>query len=147
MGMVFCRGCGTAIHETALSCPQCGAAQMIKSGADVPLPDGIKGWSWGAFLLSWLWAIFNRTWWGLLAFIPYVGLIVALWLGFKGREMAWRNCSWDSVEHFNRVQKKWSQWGVILVFGSMLIGIIAAIAIPAYQTYALKQAEQSLIQQ
>ena len=29
MSMVFCRGCGKEIHETALSCPQCGAAQGI----------------------------------------------------------------------------------------------------------------------
>lgn len=27
MGMVFCRGCAKEIHETATSCPQCGAAQ------------------------------------------------------------------------------------------------------------------------
>ncbi|VYU81524.1 NINE protein [Metakosakonia massiliensis] len=25
--MVFCRGCGKEIHETALSCPHCGASQ------------------------------------------------------------------------------------------------------------------------
>jgi TM2 domain-containing membrane protein YozV len=27
MGMVFCRGCGKEIHESALSCPHCGAPQ------------------------------------------------------------------------------------------------------------------------
>jgi uncharacterized membrane protein YvbJ len=27
MGMVFCRGCGKEIHETAHTCPQCGAPQ------------------------------------------------------------------------------------------------------------------------
>lgn len=27
MGMVFCRGCGKEIHETAPSCPHCGAPQ------------------------------------------------------------------------------------------------------------------------
>lgn len=27
MGMVFCRGCGNEIHETAVSCPKCGAKQ------------------------------------------------------------------------------------------------------------------------
>ena len=26
-GMVFCRGCGKEIHETALTCPHCGAPQ------------------------------------------------------------------------------------------------------------------------
>lgn len=29
MGMVFCRGCGKEIHETAPTCPHCGAVQMI----------------------------------------------------------------------------------------------------------------------
>lgn len=27
MAMVFCRGCSKEIHETAASCPQCGATQ------------------------------------------------------------------------------------------------------------------------
>jgi TM2 domain-containing membrane protein YozV len=27
--MVFCRGCGKEIHESAVSCPQCGAMQTI----------------------------------------------------------------------------------------------------------------------
>lgn len=27
--MVFCRGCGKEIHETATSCPFCGAKQII----------------------------------------------------------------------------------------------------------------------
>lgn len=27
--MVFCRGCGKEIHETAVSCPQCGAVQYL----------------------------------------------------------------------------------------------------------------------
>jgi hypothetical protein len=99
------------------------------------IPDGIKGFSWGALLLNWIWAIGNRTWIGLLALIPYVGFVVAIWLGFKGREMAWENKKWDSVEHFNRVQKRWSQWGVGIMIGSLLIGILAAISIPAYQDY------------
>jgi len=28
MGMVYCRGCGAQIHESAVTCPQCGAAQQ-----------------------------------------------------------------------------------------------------------------------
>lgn len=30
MGMVFCRGCGKEIHETAPTCPHCGATQNNK---------------------------------------------------------------------------------------------------------------------
>lgn len=96
----------------------------------------------GAFLLNWIWAIGNKTWIGLLALIPYVGFIVAIWLGFKGREMAWKNQQWESVEHFNRVQKKWSRWGLGLAVGAMLLGILAAIVVPAYSSYRQRAEEQ-----
>ncbi|MDD9158407.1 TM2 domain-containing protein [Aliivibrio sp. S4TY2] len=29
--LVFCRGCGTEIHESALACPKCGAQQSQKT--------------------------------------------------------------------------------------------------------------------
>ncbi len=31
MGMVYCRGCGKEIHETAPTCPLCGAPQLMTS--------------------------------------------------------------------------------------------------------------------
>ena len=108
-------------------------------GSSITLPPGIKGWSWGAFLLNWIWAIGNRVWIGLLSIVPYVGFIIAIYIGFKGRELAWRKKRWDSIEEFNRVQKKWSTWGVILVFGVAGIGILAAIVLPAYVGYTRQQ--------
>ncbi|MFT4937872.1 MAG: hypothetical protein ACI88A_000894 [Paraglaciecola sp.] len=99
------------------------------------LPDGVKGWSWGAFLLNWIWAIGNKSWIGLIALIPYIGFIMAIVLGFKGRQWAWENKRWESLEHFQTTQKKWSFWGVVLVIGFMILGIVAAIAIPAMQSY------------
>ena len=131
MAMVFCRGCAKEIHESAPTCPNCGATPAV-SRQDA-IPDGVRGWSWGAFVLTWIWAIGNRTWIGLLALIPYVNIGVAIWLGIKGREMAWKNASWESVEHFNRVQKKWSQWAVGILVGAFLIGVIAAVAGSGYQ--------------
>lgn len=107
-------------------------------GKDIELPEGVKGWSWGAFLLNWIWALGNRTWIGLFALFPYVGFIFALVLGFKGREWAWRNKRWESYEHFEKVQKRWSFWGVLLIVGVGLLGILAAIAIPAYQDYIIR---------
>lgn len=135
MGMVFCRGCGKEIHESAPTCPHCGAPQSVKSTTTDTIPDGIKGWSWGAFLLGPIWAIGNKTWIGLLALVPYVGFIMSIVLGLKGREWAWKNKQWDSVDHFNKVQKKWSFWGVTIIAGVFVIGLLAAIAIPAYQGY------------
>ncbi len=107
-------------------------------GSSIIPPPGVKGWSWGAFLLNWIWAIGNKTWIGLLCFVPYIGFLMGIYLGIKGRELAWRNKRWDSLEHFNRVQKKWSTWAVILIVGVFGIGILAAIAIPAYQGYVIR---------
>ncbi|MBB5608434.1 MULTISPECIES: hypothetical protein [unclassified Janthinobacterium] len=129
---MFCTACGTRRQQDdAPFCAHCGAG--FHSGANPAaqhrstpgaLPDGIAGWSWGAFLLNWVWAIGNRTWIGLFSLLPYVGFGFAIWLGIKGREMAWKNGQWQSVEHFNRVQKKWSQWGIGI---SIAFGMISML--------------------
>lgn len=106
-------------------------------GKGVEIPEGVKGWSWGAFMFNWIWAIGNKTWIGLLAFVPYIGFIMAIILGIKGREWAWQNKQWDSVEHFQKVQRRWSLWSLIFV-GIALLGIIAAVALPAYQDYVIR---------
>jgi hypothetical protein len=99
-------------------------------GKGIIPPEGVRGWSWGAFLLNWIWAIGNRTWVGLFALVPYVGFVVAIVLGIKGREWAWQNKEWESVEHFLAVQKKWAFWGVVLLVVPAILGILAAIIIP-----------------
>ncbi|WP_444916892.1 hypothetical protein [Microbulbifer sp. JMSA003] len=98
------------------------------------VPEGVKGWSWGAFFFSWIWAIFNKTYIGLLALVPYIGFIFSIYLGIKGRELAWRNKQWESIEHFNSVQRKWSIWGVCFLLIA-IVGIVAAVALPAYVEY------------
>ena len=97
------------------------------------IPDGVKGWSWGGFLLTIIWGLSHRVWLSLLIFIPYIGLLVSIYIGIKGRELAWKNKRWESVEHFNRVQRSWSIWSAIIAI--VLSGIIASIAIPSYQAY------------
>lgn len=138
---MFCSHCGAQMAPDAAFCSVCGHKAGSDTHAavnlDKPLPpppdtpqgipDGVKGWSWGAFFLNGIWAIGNRTWIGLLAFVPYLGWIVAIWLGFKGREMAWKNKQWDSLEHFNRVQRRWSQWGVGVMITAIVLGILAAL--------------------
>jgi hypothetical protein len=146
-GTMFCTGCGTQSADSDLFCGGCGNAQRNGSGKDAHLastsaifhvgqavqqqavPDGIKGWSWGAFWLNWIWAIGNNTWIGLLALIPYVNIPVMIWLGFKGREMAWRNRHWDNVEHFKRVQRAWSQWGVGIAIALFVLWTVCILIV------------------
>lgn len=133
--MVPCRGCGHELHESAVTCPHCGAVQHVAMTGQGPVPDGVKGWSWGALLLNWIWGPFNGTWIALLCLVPYIGFVMAIVLGFKGREWAWKNKRWDSLEHFNRVQRLWTIWALVIVGGTFVLGIFAAIVLPAYQDY------------
>jgi len=94
------------------------------TGRAAVLPPGVKGWSWGAFLLNGVWAIGNRSWIGLLSLLPMVGFLMAIYLGVKGREMAWRNKRWESLAHFNQVQRRWSKWGWILSVLAVAITVL-----------------------
>jgi hypothetical protein len=114
MNMIFCHACSKEIHDGASHCPECGAPQPAKTLTQTqapkpalePLPTGIKGWCWGGFLLNVIWAIRFRIWLGLLTLIPVVGIGVTIWLGLKGRELAWRKGAWSSVEEFNKTQRR-----------------------------------------
>ncbi len=100
-------------------------------GKDAAVPEEIKGLSWGGFFWNWLWGLFNRVWLSLLVFIPVVGLFVPFVLLFKGREWAWQNKTWESVEHFNRVQRKWAIAALIflgvgfaILAGAVFMGVL-----------------------
>jgi len=84
-------------------------------GKDSVVPEEIKGWNWGAFLLNWIWGIGNSTYIALLMFVPLVNIVMIFVLGAKGSEWAWRNRTWRDVEHFKSTQKKWRNAGLALV--------------------------------
>ena len=81
-------------------------------GRIAALPPGVAGWSWGALLLNWVWALGNGVWIGLLCLVPGVNVVVAVVLAVKGREWAWRNRRWESRDQFLRVQARWAKCGV-----------------------------------
>ena len=60
-------------------------------------------------------------------------------LGAKGSEWAWQNKRWDSVEHFQRVQKKWALWGLGLY-------LLAAVAISASAAVYVEKSREALIE-
>ena len=132
---MLCPKCGKSNPDNAHFCTQCGndltstdASPIVESVLDtidsapmstarnnLAIPAGVAGWSWGAFVFGWFWAVCNKTWIGLLALVPGIGFIMHMVLGFKGREWAWQNDHWDSVEHFQKVQRRWSILAIALI--------------------------------
>ena len=103
------------------------------------IPPEIKGWNWGAFLLNFIWAFGNRTWIGLLSILPIIGYVMPIILGSKGSEWAWRNKSWESVDHFKRVQRSWAVWGTVVM-------ILLLVSFVGLFYLVLQPGEQSLEQ-
>ncbi|MET3116048.1 uncharacterized membrane protein YhaH (DUF805 family) [Undibacterium sp. GrIS 1.8] len=55
MSMVFCRGCGKEIHETAPTCPHCGASQTVSSTSSalpVESEDISQAFDWYVLVLK-----------------------------------------------------------------------------------------------
>lgn len=93
-------------------------------GAMAVVPREIRGWNWGAFLLTWIWGIGNNVLIALLMFVPLLNIVMWFVLGAKGNEWAWQHKRWDSVEHFRRVQRAWTKWGVIVTLAGFVIAVL-----------------------
>ncbi|MGC1394104.1 MAG: serine/threonine-protein kinase [Coleofasciculaceae cyanobacterium] len=94
----------------------------------IPVPDEIKGWNWGAFLMPYFWPFSNHVWIGLLAFVPQVGFLMAIALGSKGNEWAWKSRRWRSVQHFKAHQRGWAIAGLLFGIPASLIVWYVALA-------------------
>ena len=72
MGMVFCRGCGKEIHETAITCPSCGAPQSNKK-------QGTGGVTYSSYSqVPW----FRKNWFAIVcALVFFPGLLFVLFTG------------------------------------------------------------------
>lgn len=78
------------------------------------VPSEIKTFNYGAFLLTWIWGIKNRVWISLLALIPGVSVIIAVYLGVNGSEKAWKERYWKSTGSFASSQRRWAIAGLII---------------------------------
>jgi serine/threonine protein kinase len=95
-----------------------------------PVPDEILGWNWGAFLLPWLWLWTNQVWVGLFCFVPQIGWFMAIAMGAKGNEWAWKSRQWRNIEHFKEHQRGWAIAGILIgapVSISLWVMAIAAL--------------------
>ena len=85
-----------------------------------PIPPELDRWNWGAFLLTWIWGIGNRTWIAFLVFVPLVNLVIWVLLGLRGSRWSWEKGGWKNAQEFRTAQKTWA-----------IIGAIVWIALPA----------------
>ena len=76
--------------------------------------------------MTWIWGLANNTYIAFLGLIPLVNIPMAFVLGARGNEWAWRNRRWDSVEHFERVQREIAAWGVLV--WAVLIFVYLAVS-------------------
>jgi len=127
-GQRFCSGCGREIQQGTVSRTPSGISQSSNTsgqGATAEIPPEIRRWNWGAFWLSFIWSVCNNVWIGLLTLLPGACVVMPFVLGAKGNEWAWQNKRWESVEHFQRVQRAWANWALGIV---ILFSIIVALS-------------------
>ncbi|MFN2126664.1 MAG: hypothetical protein ACK2TU_02290 [Anaerolineales bacterium] len=100
-------------------------------GGSTIIPDIVKRWNWGAFLLNWIWGLGNRTYIALLCLIPFVNFVMIFILGLKGSEWAWKNKHWRSIEQFKSVQRRWA-WGGFIIWIVIILLYVVAVSLDDY---------------
>jgi TPR repeat protein len=88
------------------------------------IPEEIKKFNWGAFLLTTFWTIRHGLWGSLfLSWIPIFGwIIMPFILGFRGNVWAWQKNDYPSTTQFLKTQSRWGLAGFLtwpLFIGSM----------------------------
>lgn len=108
---------------------------------ETPLPDGVRGWNWAAFILGPVWGIGLRIWWTAIAFLVIAVMLrtswqlalvawiaLAMFLGLRGNEFAWRAQRWDSVGQFIATQQRWSI-GALVTLAAVVVGVAIVLIV------------------
>ncbi len=125
--------------------------QAVVAAAAVTLPDQlpVRRWSWGAFVFTWLWGVFNGAWWTLagllLTLVPSVELwrhalpgggsvwvstgtlLYTAWsvvCGLMGERWAVRGRRWQSAAQFRRRQHGWA-------IAALVVALVLAVVVAA----------------
>jgi hypothetical protein len=98
-------------------------------GPDAALPPELRGWNWGAFFLNWVWGLGNKTFIALLMFVPPAMFVMPFVLGAKGNQWAWGNTTWESTEHFRKVQRLWAWAGLATVTALPTLLLVAFLGV------------------
>ncbi|WP_444905476.1 NINE protein [Microbulbifer sp. SSSA008] len=138
--LVFCRDCGSQISRTAPSCPSCGAAQQVGGKGKVAaglLAIFLGGFGIHRFYLGQWWGLFYLLfcWTGIPGLISFIEGIVFL-------------CTSDEkwLDKYGHKNGSSALVLVLILFFVVIpvIGILAAVSIPAYQDYVERAQQQQL---
>ena len=88
-------------------------------------------WNWGAFLLSWGWALGHRMYVIALVLFLTGPMVASLALGAMGNELAWRYRPFSDVEEFQKVQAAWTKWGIA---AAVVVALLVIVAIFVFAT-------------
>lgn len=142
-----CFQCGTELNETTKFCPECGydlscelvcpicktpfkANQKKCSKCLTPLPQinkklpkELQKFNYAAFFFTFVWSCAHKCYWPLIVLIPFLGIlilpIIAIYLGFKGNQIAWENFNGTNIEEFKKQESKWNIY--VWIFGVIIV--------------------------
>ena len=141
-GMITCGACGKTLHVTAPICPHCGASQRSR-GYKSKLAAGLLAIFLGGFGIH---RFYLGQWWGVFYLLLFWIMLPGLISLIEGIVFLVTNQeSWDK-RHNDGKPNLGGEGSVGLVIalvaavfiGIMTIGILAAIAIPAYHDYTIR---------
>jgi len=141
-GMIACGACGKTLHQTAPICPHCGASQRSR-GYKSKVAAGLLAIFLGGLGVH---RFYLGQWWGIFYLLLFWTLLPGLIALIEGIVFLVTNQeSWD--RRYNEGKPNVGGEGSIglviaLVAGVfafiMVLGILAAIAIPAFQDYSMR---------
>lgn len=102
-------------------------------GAGYPVPDCAKGWSFAGVVPYGLFSFINGSpLWGALgligSIIGIVGLVYFFYIGFEGKQLAWRSRRFDSIQQYMDTMRIWNNWGIGLIVAELALFMLLAIA-------------------
>ena len=107
----------------------------------VGVPQEIKKWNWGAFMMNIIWGLGNKSYLPLLCLIPIFNIVWVFVCGVKGNEWAWKKGNYSSVQEFMQVQDTWNRAGifqfiitivVVVLYFALFASIMSAMASSFY---------------
>jgi hypothetical protein len=99
---------------------------------EVPYEIANKQLNWGAFFLSWLWALGNKLP-GDVIFLGLLPLLGNIYLAIRGNKLAWQYKQWRDTSHFHKTQRKWAIAGIVILISFIFLAVSGFLAQKQYR--------------